>query len=89
MNDLKLKGIDLLIYAIIYGFSQDGSSVFSGSIRYLQDWTNASRRAVQMSLKSLCDRGLIKKMSRDGGTSVYVSNESDWKNKVISEWFCY
>ena len=36
-RDLKLKGNELLVYAVIYGFSQDGMSSFFGSRRYIAD----------------------------------------------------
>ena len=40
---LGLKGNELVIYAVIYGFSQDGSSWFSGSAGYLADWAGITR----------------------------------------------
>lgn len=68
VNELHLKGNELLIYAIIYGFSQAEEQVFSGSIKYLEDWTGAARRSVQYSLKSLVDKGLvIKEESKEAG----------------------
>lgn len=61
VNDLNLKGNELLVYAIIYGFSQDNESVFQGSRQYLADWCNCSTRAIQMTLNSLTEKGLITK----------------------------
>lgn len=61
VNDLGLKGNELLIYAIIYGFSQDGSSEFSGSLQYLADWTNSSKQCVIDTLKKLLEKKLIMK----------------------------
>ena len=43
VKDLGLKGNDLLVYAIIYAFSQDGTSKFTGSLNYLASWTNSSK----------------------------------------------
>ena len=37
-TELNLSGNELLVYAIIYGFSQDGESKFTGSRQYLADW---------------------------------------------------
>lgn len=60
VNDLKLSGNELLIYAIIYGFSQSGvDQKFTGSIRYLSEWTNTTRQTVMNCLKSLCEKGYI------------------------------
>lgn len=59
--ELELKGNDLLVYAIIYGFSQDGESRFTGSLQYLADWCNATKAGIQKNLKNLLDAGLIEK----------------------------
>lgn len=63
LTKLNLKGNDLLVYAIIYGYSQDGSSWFSGGLKYLADWVNGTKRGIQKNLNSLESRGLIKKVS--------------------------
>lgn len=56
---LNLKGTALEIFAIIYGFSQDGESKFTGSINYLCEWTGVSRPTVINTLKGLVDDDLI------------------------------
>ena len=56
---LNLKGVALEIFAIIYGFSQDGESKFTGSINYLCEWTGVSRPTVINTLKSLVEDDLI------------------------------
>lgn len=62
VTDLKLKGNDLLVYAIIYGFSQSGEDQkFTGSLQYLADWTNSTKQGVTKNLKSLLEKGLITK----------------------------
>lgn len=61
LNELKLKGNELMIYAIIYGFSQDGQSKFTGSLQYLADWTNSTKQNCMNHLKSLMDKNLIEK----------------------------
>ena len=61
VNELNLKGNELLIYAIIHGFSQDGESEFTGSLQYLADWTNSTKQGVMKALKSLCEKQLILK----------------------------
>lgn len=61
VKELQLKGNDLLVYAIIYGFSQQKNQRFTGSLQYLADWANSSKQGVQKNLKSLIDKGLIAK----------------------------
>ena len=58
-NDLKLKGNELSIYAIIFGFTQDGESWFTGSLTYLQDWLGVSKNTVRSALDSLVGKGFI------------------------------
>lgn len=59
INELNLKGNELLIYAIIYGFSQTDDNYFTGSLQYLSDWTNSSKQGVQKCLKLLLDKNYI------------------------------
>lgn len=62
VNKLGLSGNDLLIYAVIFGFSQDGDGCFSGKRQYLADWCGSSERAVSRNLKNLLDKGLIEQI---------------------------
>lgn len=62
LTDLQLKGNELIIYAIIYGFTQSGDEqVFSGTISYLSEWTNLTKVSVISILKSLTEKGYITK----------------------------
>lgn len=66
--DLKLKGNELLIFALIYGFSQDGAGVFKGSLQYLSEWLNCSKECVRNCLNALIKKKYIIKKDR------YVNN---------------
>lgn len=61
LKDLGLKGNELLLYACIYGFSQADNQKFTGSLQYLADWTNSTKRSVIKNLQSLQDKGYIVK----------------------------
>ncbi len=61
LNRLGLKGTALNVYAIIYAFSQDGESCFTGSLQYLSDFTNTSRQTVITTLKELVEKGYLVK----------------------------
>ena len=65
VTELGLKGNELIIYAIIHGFSQDNASCFHGSVSYLQAWTLLSYPAVHTILKNLVAKGLLEKQSED------------------------
>ena len=60
-----LKGNELQVYAIIYGFSQTEGQRFTGSLKYLADWTGATRRTIITTLQSLEQKGLLKKFERE------------------------
>ena len=60
-SKLKLSGNELLIYALIYGFSQDGVSEFRGSRSYICKWFNISLPTVDKALNSLVEKNLITK----------------------------
>lgn len=65
VNDLELKGNELIVYGLIYGFSQDGFSWFSGSQSYIASWLGgASRTTVDSCLRKLVSKGLLKKRDR-------------------------
>ena len=61
INELNLKGNELLVYALIHGFCQDGKSVFKGSLNYIMSWLNISKPTCIATIQSLIDKGLIVK----------------------------
>lgn len=60
-TELNLSGTELSLYAILYGFSQDGESQYSGSIPYLSEWLGVSRVTIHNSINSLMKKGLVKR----------------------------
>lgn len=60
-TDLKLSGNELIVYAIIYGFSQNKQGEFTGSAQYLADWTGCSRRHIMRILNKLVEEKTISK----------------------------
>lgn len=70
MRKMGLKGLQLDLYAIIYGFCQDNGSAFYGTISYLEEFTGFSRRAVIDALNDLVKKGYIRKDIEDLGQQV-------------------
>lgn len=58
-----LRGNELMVFSLIHGFSQDGTSWFTGSINYIAEWIGASRPTIINILKNLTDLSLIIKES--------------------------
>ena len=86
VNELCLKGNELLVYAVIYGFSQEEGQVYNGGLQYLADWTNSTKRGVMKNLTSLLEKGFLEKNEKNiNGVKVCeynVSQSSLVVNKV-------
>ena len=80
VNELKLKGNELLIYAIIFGFSQAENHFFTGSLNYLASWCGiSSKTTVKTILNNLIDKGLLEK------EDIYKNGVKYCKYKALTE----
>lgn len=75
-NELELKGNELLIFALIHGFSQDGVSKFHGGRKYIADTFNITLPTVDKALKGLVDKGYLNKEGFDD----FVNPNVYWVN---------
>ena len=75
-NELGLKGNELLIFAMIHGFSQDGISKFHGGRKYIADTFNISLPTVDKALQSLVSKQYICKEGFDD----FVNPNVYWVN---------
>lgn len=64
ITDLKLSGNELLCYALIYGFCQDGETKYAGSSSYICEWLSCSKKTALTTLKALTDKGYIIKYEK-------------------------
>lgn len=77
-RDLKLSGNELVVYAVVHGFSQDGKSYFYGGAKYISEKYNITERTVYSILDNLTKQGLLLKkttkvlptVDRNGDTKV-------------------
>lgn len=88
VTDLGLSGASLIIYAVIYGFSQDDENTYQGTRQYLADWCGCSISGVKKCLRQLQEAGLIEQVhhSRDNHEVFYKAKyprtQSDLGHKV-------
>lgn len=62
VTQLHLKGTELMVFAIVHGFTQhENGGGFVGGIAYLTEWTGTTSRTVISILQRLEERGLIRK----------------------------
>ena len=85
VTELGLKGNELLVFAVIYGFSQDGVSKYSGGLRYLAEWTNSTKQGILKNLKSLEEKGLICKKEYEKNRVKYCEYYSTKFNGGIQQ----
>ena len=69
-NKLKLKNSELLITALILGYTQEGNAWFNGSIDYIADWVGIDRKNVICKLKKLVEAGIIEKYEKHVNAAV-------------------
>lgn len=85
VTELGLKGSELIVYALIYGFSQAENQVFSGSLQYLADWTNCTKQGVIKTLKSLIEKGYIVKNEKLINSVKFCEYYSTLFNRVLNK----
>ena len=78
ITKLKLKGNELLVFALIHGFSQDGESRFKGSLRYLIEWTGLDKSTVIKLLKQLVEKQYINKFEYEKNKVRYCEYTSNY-----------
>ena len=72
VKELKLKGAERDVFAIVYGISQDGESDYHGSLQYISDLTGYSRNSVCTALNSLTDKELLIKVEVERNGNVQI-----------------
>ena len=65
LNELGLTGNELVCYATIYGFCQDGESVFKGTATYIAECVGCTREYATKLLRKLTESGLIIKIPQE------------------------
>lgn len=83
VTELKLKGNELLVFAIIHNFSSDGESVFFGSLDYLATWCNSTKQGIIKSLNSLVQKGFITKTECGVGQTNKYSTKFTSKQSLM------
>ena len=61
ISDYHLKGTELDVYCLIWGFTQDEQGCYYGSIKYIADYYEIDTRTVERTLKALEAKGLLRK----------------------------
>lgn len=65
LADENLKGNDLILYALIYGFTQDCETEYYASLKYMSEALHLTKRGVQKILQRLVDMGYLEAEERE------------------------
>ena len=73
VEDLKLSGVELLVYAVLNGFSAEGGQGYFGALGTLAKRCGCEERQCKRVLQKLIEKHLVKKIERPGMTSVFTT----------------
>lgn len=79
VTDLHLGGLELLVYAIIFNFSQGKAGKYTGGLNYLCEWTGASVNTVKKYIAELEQKGLIER------EAIVINNVTFWAFSEVSK----
>lgn len=82
VQKLKLSGNNLLVFALIHGYSKDDEHTFHGSINYISCWLNISRNAVIDTLKVLVDSNYITKKEFFKNSVKFCEYKSNYEHLI-------
>lgn len=81
ITDLKLSGNELILYALIHGFSQDGDSHFFGSLNYMATALNVTRANAKKIVGRLIEKGLVRKREFESGGVKYCNYKTTYTER--------
>lgn len=81
-KELSLGGVMLMVYSIIYSFSQGEGVGFYGSQNTLAEITGVSVSTIKRTLASLCESGLIEK-TQSGAKCVYKCKTTEPEEPIL------
>ena len=83
MRALGLSGNDLVVFALINGFSQNGQGCFYGSLSYICETCGIARRTAVYILQELVEKGLITKSETMQNGVKYVAYQVSAKSAQV------
>lgn len=81
VQDLKLRGADLLVFAVIYGYTQGAQGIFNGTGHYIAYITGLSRPSVVRSLDMLVSKQYVQK------NVIYKSSRKRYTEYTLGDFF--
>lgn len=70
---LKLSGVELLVYAVLNGFSAEGGQGYFGALETLAKRCGCNEKQCRRVIQKLIEKQLVMKIERPGTTSVFTT----------------
>ena len=83
-NQLHLKGTEKELYAIIYGFTQDGKTEFRGGLEWLSEAIGISESNIKNNINKLAKKGFLVKTEYKGKTNGLRAVSPDIPRRIKS-----
>ena len=89
VNKLNLSGNELLVYAVIYSFTENGAGEYMGTQKYLMEFTGIeSNKTLYRLINKLIKKGYIVEVSHnraDGNANIYKAVAKEEVFKMLEE----
>lgn len=72
LTECHLEGKELLLYAVLWGFSQQNDSWYTGRQAYLREWLGCSKNTFLATVRGLMQKGLVDRREREERGVVFV-----------------
>ena len=83
VSEMELKGNELILYALVHGYSKDGRNRYRGSKKYIAEFLSICPRSVVNLMNSLIQKGYVQKqINEDGNGNFYTALIIDGSAKV-------
>lgn len=85
VEDLKLSGVELLVYAVLNGFSAEGGQGYYGSMETLAGRCGCNEKQCRRVIQNLINKKLVQKIERTGTTAILTTVFSPEQQEMFPE----
>ena len=82
MLELGLRGSRLLVFAVVYRYSGEGTGEYYGSLDYIAEWCGISRAQASLILRDLTNEGILEKIAAKDRPHYRIMADV-WKTKRL------
>ena len=83
ISDLHLKGNELLIFALIHGYTKDGRNRCRASLKYISGWVDTSKSATIKAINRLEEAGYVERHTYMEGNVQCVEYSTNYEALLL------